>query len=77
MPSVMTLDGFVIMAHLLMPNTNLIAQPSHFEAWTFLPVGRRIQPAARGRHAPPMMLGRNEVANQLFHQALATLCPAL
>jgi phenylpropionate dioxygenase-like ring-hydroxylating dioxygenase large terminal subunit len=31
------LDAYVIVAHLLLPNTNLIGQPSHFEVWAFLP----------------------------------------
>jgi nitrite reductase/ring-hydroxylating ferredoxin subunit len=116
-PGETSLDKYIIIGNLLMPNSVLVLHPHHIEYWTIyqnpqdptrcrahlryltpeatydeggekileknwqiataailnedVPVGNGIQASALMPHTGTICLGRNEVANQLFHRGYA------
>jgi phenylpropionate dioxygenase-like ring-hydroxylating dioxygenase large terminal subunit len=108
------LDRHITLSHLVLPSTQLLRQPDHFQLLTFLPdpheanrarmhirllvadpepderarriwdknwdilmvtlrdedltMNRDLQRALAGRDTPPLVLGRNEIVNQVFHR---------
>jgi len=42
-----------------------------------LPLNRNLQVAVRGRGLPPLILGRNEMGNQVFHRVHARCAPGV